>query len=86
MAALVSLEELTVLFKRQPFHVLNLITIWVNPNDTSSVVDSDIELNSIQFNSIQFLFTMYNGLKCLPVKINYSNLCKFGLVQERFNV
>ena len=51
LAALVSLEELKALFKCQPFHVLNLITIWVNLNDKSSVVDSDIELNSIQFNS-----------------------------------
>ena len=40
----------------------------------------------IPLNSIQFIFTMYNGLKCLPVKINYSNLCKFGLAHERFNV
>ena len=81
LAALVSLEELKALFKCQPFHVLNLIAIWVNPNDTSSMVDSDVKLNSIQF-----ILTMYNGLKCLPVKINYRNLCKFGLAHERFNV
>ena len=57
LAALVSLEELKALFKCRPFHMLNLIAIWVNPNDTSSVV-----------NSIQFIFTMYNGLTCLPMK------------------
>ena len=35
----------------------------------------------------QFIPTMYIGLQCLLVKINYSNLClKVGLVHEKFDV
>ena len=35
----------------------------------------------------QFILTMYIGLQCLLVKINYSNLClKVGLVHEKFDV
>ena len=40
-----------------------------------------------QISRTQFIFTMYNGLQCLPVEINYSYLCirfgkKFGIWNE----
>ena len=43
-------------FKCQTFHVTNLKAIWVDRNDVSSMVDSDIELNllySIHFYVLQ---------------------------------
>ena len=47
---------------------LNLITFWVNPNDTSSTVDADVKLNlsnSIYFYSLQWseMFTSENKLQ-----------------------
>ena len=33
-------------FRRWTFYVPNLTAIWVDPNDVSSTVDSDVELNS----------------------------------------
>ena len=33
----------------------------------------------------KFTFTMYNGLQCLPVKINYSNFA-LGSAYEKFDV
>ena len=62
--------------KVRAFHVPNLIPIQVDPNDISSSVDSDVELKKFQ---TQLIFTMYNGLKYLPVKRHYSSLCiRFG--------
>ena len=43
------------------------VAIWFDPNDKSTTVDSDIELNySHNFHDV-------HGLQCLPVKINYSS-------------
>ena len=58
--------------KVRAFHVPNLIPIKVDPNDISSSVDSDVKLKKFQ---TQLIFTMYNGLKCWPVKRDYSSLC-----------
>ena len=58
--------------KHRSFHVPNLIPVLVNPNDLNLMVDSDVELNIIS--KTQFIFTMLNGLKCLQVKIDFSDL------------
>ena len=59
----------------QSFYALYLIPIWVDPNDTSLMIDSDVELTLSLISWTQFIFTMYNGLQCLPMQINHSNLC-----------
>ena len=51
----------------------NLIPIQVNPNDISLTVDSDVHLNITS--QTQFIFPMFNRLKCLQEKIYFSNLC-----------
>ena len=62
-------------FKRRSFHELNLIPIKVDPNDTSLMVHSDVELcwsDSIHFHDVQWS-------KILQEKINFGNLCiRFG--------
>ena len=55
-------------FKCQTFDVTNLKAIWVDRNDVSSMVDSDIELNllySIHFYNLQWpkMFTCENNLQ-----------------------
>ena len=46
------------------------IPIKVDPNDVDSTVDSDVEVH--KSDSI-FIFTMFNGLKCLQVKKYFGN-------------
>ena len=57
-------------FKLRTFRILNLIAIWVDPNDVSSTVDWDVELNAILPREIYplLIFTMHSGLHCLPVE------------------
>ena len=45
-------------FKRQTFHVPHLIPIWVDPNDTSSTVDFDVEFT---LNSLSPCTMVYNA-------------------------
>ena len=63
-------------FKRRTFHVPNLIAIWVDPIDKSSMVDdSYVKLNWLDL----IHFQEVHSLQRLPVKINYSNFCiRFG--------
>ena len=68
--------------KHRSLHVPNLIPVLVNPNDLNLMVDPDVELNIIS--KTQFIFTMFNGLKCLQVDINCSKLCiKFGTFETK---
>lgn len=69
-------------FRRWTFYVPNLTATWVDPNDVSSTVDSDVELNSS--NSIHSYAVKKNGLQCLAVKRNYCHLCiRFGTWKVR---
>ena len=67
-------------FKRRSFHVLNLILIKVDPNDTSLMFHSDVELcwsDSIHFHDVQWS-------KILQEKNNFGNLCiRFGAWEFR---
>ena len=43
--------------------------------------------NMYEIHQTQFICNMYNGLQCLPVKIDYTNLYyALGLEHKRFNI
>ena len=68
--ALKELNNLTIKsMSRRPIQTSNFSYTELSPY-VSSMVDSYVELN--QSGSIHF--TMYNGVQCLSMKINYSNL------------
>ena len=68
-------------FKRRSFHELNLIPIKVDPNDTSLMVHSDVELcwsDSIHFHDVQWSKILQEKL----ILVIYAS----GSVHENFGV
>ena len=54
--------------KRRTFHELKLIAVWVDPNELISPVESNVELNSAEPNSVE-------PNKSKKQFIRYHNLC-----------
>ena len=65
---------------RRPISNVKLFMYWTRYLFRSVQVRRLIQTSNFR---TQLVFTVYNGLQCLPVKLNYSNFCfRFGTVRR----
>ena len=73
-------------FRRRTFYVPNSTATWIDPNDVSSTVDSDVELNSsnsIHSYAVKKWSTMFSSEKKIVIYALTSAREKFDVSETR---